>query len=89
MYTPALIEFLGTALLIGAVAFTSSPVLIVAAFALAIGFGGKLSGGHFNPAVTGWHLMAGKISQSKALTYMVAQLSAAAFVYFMSTVITV
>ena len=89
MYTPALIEFLGTALLVGAVAFTSSPVLIVAAFALAIGFGSKISGGHFNPAVTGWHLMSGHISQSKALTYMVAQLSAAAFIYLISTVVTI
>ena len=85
MYTPALIEFLGTALLIGAIAFTSSPVLVVAAFALAIGFGSKVSGGHFNPAVTGWHLMKGHISQSKALTYMIAQLSAAVFVYLMGS----
>ena len=72
MYTPALAEFLGTALIIGAVAFTSNPSLIIAAFALAIGFGSKLSGGHFNPAVTSWHLFAGKISQEKALTYILA-----------------
>ena len=52
MYTPVLVEFLGTALLIGAIAFAGSPTLVVAAFALALGFGGKISGGHFNPAVT-------------------------------------
>lgn len=89
MYTPALIEFIGTALIVGAVAFTSSPALILAAYALSIGFGGKISGGHFNPAITGWHLMVGHISQSKALTYMVAQLSAAAFIYLMSSVVSV
>lgn len=89
MYTPALAEFLGTSLLIGAIAFTSNPSLIIAAFALAIGFAGKISGGHFNPAVTSWHLFSGKISQEKALMYILAQLSAGLFIFFMSSVVTV
>jgi glycerol uptake facilitator-like aquaporin len=61
MLSPALVEFLGTALLIGTVSFTGVPVLIVAALAIAIGLGGKVSGGHFNPAVTAWALLSGKI----------------------------
>jgi len=39
MLDAALVEFLGTALLIGTISFTGTPVLIVAALAIAIGFG--------------------------------------------------
>ena len=85
MLSPALVEFLGTALLIGTISFTGVPVLIVAALAIAIGLGGKVSGGHFNPAVTAWALLSGKIGKSKALSYMVAQLAAAAFIWIMSS----
>ena len=81
MFSPALVEFLGTSLLIGAVSFTGVPVLIVAALAVAVGFGGKISGGHFNPAVTMWALASGKIGQSKAVSYILAQLAAAAFIW--------
>ena len=87
MYSPAVVEFLGTALLIGAVAFTGVPVLIIAALAIAIGLGGKISGGHFNPAVTAWALLSGKISQSKAMYYMIAQLGAAATIWVLRSVI--
>lgn len=89
MYTPVLAEFIGTSLLIGAIAFTANPTLIVAAFALAVGLGGKISGGHFNPAVTGWSLLSGKISQEKAMMYILAQFSAGIFIYLMSSVFTV
>ena len=76
MWTPALIEFLGTGLFVSAVAFGGSSLLIVAALATAIALGGKISGGHFNPAVTVYHLIAGRISRTKAMYYIVAQLSA-------------
>jgi aquaporin Z len=89
MFSPALVEFLGTSLLIGAVSFTGVPVLIVAALAVAIGFGGKISGGHFNPAVTAWALLNGKIGQGKALTYVLAQLAAAAFIWTMGSLVKV
>jgi len=89
MYTPAFVEYLGTCLLIGAVAFTSSPLFIVAAFATAIGLGAKISGGHFNPAITAWSLASGKISNSKALTYWIAQISAALTVWVLSSMIKV
>jgi aquaporin Z len=89
MLSPALVEFLGTALLIGTISFTGVPVLIVAALAIAIALGGKISGGHFNPAVTAWALLSGKIGKSKALSYMLAQLSAAAFIWVMGSFIKV
>ena len=87
MYSPAVVEFLGTSLLIGAVAFTGVPVLIIAALAIAIGLGGKISGGHFNPAVTAWALLSGKIGRAKALTYVMAQLGAAAMIWVLRSVI--
>ena len=89
MLSPALVEFLGTSLLIGTISFTGVPVLIVAALAVAIGLGGKISGGHFNPAVTAWALLSGKIGKSKALSYMIAQLAAAAFIWVTSSMIKV
>jgi glycerol uptake facilitator-like aquaporin len=89
MYTPAVVEFLGTALIIGAFSFLNNPVMVVAALAIAIGLGGKISGGHFNPALTGWALLSGKISQEKAITYTFAQFAAAVFVFFISSVVTI
>jgi aquaporin Z len=81
MFSPALVEFLGTSLLVGSVAFTGVPVLIVGALAIAIGLGGKISGGHFNPAVTMWALASGKIGQAKAVSYILAQVAAAVFIW--------
>lgn len=89
MFSPALVEFLGTSLLIGTVSFTGVPVLIVAALAIAIGFGGKISGGHFNPAVTVWALLSGKIGRGKAISYLLSQLGAAVFIWISSSFIKV
>jgi len=86
MDTPAFVEFLGTSLLLGAVAFTTNPLFVVAALCTAIGFGRAVSGAHFNPAVTAMHLASGKIGQEKAITYMLAQFGAAALVWFVSSI---
>jgi glycerol uptake facilitator-like aquaporin len=87
MYTPALVEFLGTSLILAAVAFTSNPIFVMSAIALALGLGGKVSGGHFNPAVTALQLASGKIGQQKALTFMMSQFGAAAFVWVVGSMI--
>jgi aquaporin Z len=89
MLSPTLIEFLGTSLLVGAVSFTGAPLLIVSALAIAIALGGKISGGHFNPAVTAWALASGKIGQAKAVGYILAQLSAAVFIWVVGSMIKV
>jgi glycerol uptake facilitator-like aquaporin len=89
MYTPAFVEFLGTSLLLGAIAFTANPLFTIGALAFAIALGGKISGGHFNPAVTAMQLASGKIGQSKALVYMLAQFGAAVFVWLISSVVKV
>jgi aquaporin Z len=89
MFSPTLVEFLGTSLLVGTVSFTGAPLLIVSALAVAIALGGKISGGHFNPAVTAWALASGKIGQAKAVGYILAQLSAAVFIWIVGSMIKV
>ena len=42
---------------------------------------GKYSGGHFNPAVTAWALLKGKVTSQVAIMYVLAQLAAAATVW--------
>ena len=76
-----LVEFLGTLLLIGTIAFTGNPALIVGSFAIAVGLGGKISGGHFNPAVSAWAWLAGKIPSMTAVYYIAAQLAAAVLIW--------
>jgi aquaporin Z len=83
MWSPALVEFLGTALLISAIAFGGNPVLIPAALGIAIALGGKVSGGHFNPAVTVFQFMNGKINKAHALAYVGAQVAAGVAVWFL------
>ena len=80
MFSASLVEFLGTTLLIGSVAFGGSPLLIIAALSVAIALGGKISGGHFNPAITIYQLFVGKISNVRAMYYVGAQLAAAVLV---------
>ena len=87
MLSPTVVEFLGTALLISAVAFGSSPLLIVSALGVAIALGGKISGGHFNPAVTLFQYMNGKVSQNRALMYVGAQLAAGVAIAFLRSVV--
>ena len=87
MYTPAFVEYLGTCLIIGTLAFTSSPIFVIGAIAVAIGLAGKVSGGHFNPAVTAWALASGKINNSKALMYWIAQIGAGLTVWAASSMI--
>jgi aquaporin Z len=89
MYTRAFVEFLGTALIVGTFAFTQSPMLVVAALAIAIGVGGKVSGGHFNPAITTWALAKGTIGVQRAVSYFVAQFAAAAVIFMLSSIISV
>lgn len=89
MLSPTLVEFLGTSLLVGAVSFTGTPLLIVAALAIAISLGGKISGGHFNPAVTAWALASGKIGKAKAVGYILAQLAAGVFIWVAGSMIKV
>lgn len=87
MNAAVLVEFLGTALLTAAVAFTGDPTLVLAALAIALGFGAKASGGHFNPAVTVLQYLSGKVGYTKAIYYIVAQVAAAGSIFALSRVV--
>ena len=83
MMTPAITEFIGTSLLVGAFVF-GTPMLVVAALAIAISWGGRVSGGHFNPAITASQLFMGKMSHSRAMAYFIAQIGAGVFIGLLS-----
>ena len=84
------VEFLGTALLLGAQVGTGYSlaglggltlfgIALVSAFALAIAItiGGQVSGGHFNPAVTIALTITGNSPVSNAIPYIISQLAGA------------
>jgi glycerol uptake facilitator-like aquaporin len=80
------VEFLGTLAFISAIAFTGNPAIFIGVLAVAIGLGGKISGGHFNPAISAWSYLSGKLSGADAGMYVAAQLAAAALVTVLSAV---
>jgi len=82
MMESLVVEFLGTALLIGGGAFGGG-LFAVAALAIAIALGGRISGGHFNPAVTFYKYMSGNITQTKAMYYVGAQYCASLLIFLL------
>ena len=78
---PLVAEFLGTFLLVGVIAFVGNPYAIGAALTVAILLVGQVSGGHFNPAVSVWAYLSGKLPSSQLLPYILAQLAAAGAVF--------
>jgi len=81
---PYVVEFLGTFLLITVIAFVGNPYAIGAALTAAILLGGAVSGGHFNPAVSVWAWMSGKIPTNTLGLYVAAQAAAGATVWIVS-----
>jgi glycerol uptake facilitator-like aquaporin len=82
MMDSLVVEFLGTALLISSGVF-GGPLLVIAALAVAIYFGGNISGAHFNPAVRFFKYLCGNIGRTKALYYVTAQYSASLLIFFL------
>tara|TARA_B100001287_G_scaffold222150_1_gene191325 strand:- start:351 stop:617 length:267 start_codon:yes stop_codon:yes gene_type:complete len=70
-----LVEFVGTLFLIYVILATKNAVAIGAALAIAVIAGSKISGGHFNPAVTIAMVAAGKKSVNEVMPYVLAQVS--------------
>jgi len=81
---PYVVEFLGTFLLVTVIAFVGNPYAIGAALTAAILLGGAVSGGHFNPAVSLWAWMSGKIPTNTLGLYVSAQAAAGATVWIVS-----
>ena len=68
-----IVEFLGTFFFLSVILATGEAVPIGLALLTAIYFGGKISGGHFNPAVTTMMAVKGAIGLDKFVGYIVAQ----------------
>ena len=83
MLAHLLSEFVGTSILLGAIAKAGKTMWIIAAFAVAVLLTGPISGGHLNPAVTLWAYLAGKVGATQAAHHVIGQVAAAlAVAYF-------
>jgi glycerol uptake facilitator-like aquaporin len=69
-----IVEFLGTLLLTFIVLATNNYLAIGSALALAVLFGGPISGGAFNPAVAIAFLSSGKIHSNDIVPYIIAEI---------------
>ena len=71
-------EILGTffflSIILAAVAESYGPIAIAAGLLAAIYFGGKISGGHFNPAVSIMMYVKGNINLVTTFAYIVSQI---------------
>ena len=76
-------EFIGTFIFLGVILKTGDPLAIGIALASVIYFGGKVSGGNFNPAVSFMMLLSNKMDIIKFLAFVIAQLlgASAAFIF--------
>jgi aquaporin Z len=71
-----LVEFFGTTLFLSVVQGVGEPVAIAVALLAVIFFGGAVSGGHFNPAITLMKLFSGQVTGLTAILYILVQLAA-------------
>tara|TARA_A100001015_G_scaffold320085_1_gene445211 strand:+ start:2158 stop:2442 length:285 start_codon:yes stop_codon:yes gene_type:complete len=82
-----LVELIGTFIFLAVIIKSGSfgnigPFAIGITLATVIYFGGSVSGGHFNPAVTFMFWMDKKVDSAKLVYQIVAQLIGAALAYF-------
>jgi glycerol uptake facilitator-like aquaporin len=74
MLAPLIAECLGTALFFSCILAYGEPIPIVVGLLAAIYAFGKVSGGHFNCAVSFMMFMKGDIDLPKCVSYILAQL---------------
>ena len=67
------IEFIGTFIFLGVILSVGQAIPIGAALAVAIMFGGKISGGHFNPAVSLMMFVDRAINAKELVFYVLSQ----------------
>ena len=76
MNNKLLVEFIGTFVFLFVIMFFGKPLHIAVALFLVIYFGGSISGGHFNPAVTVMKYANNDVSSMEAGGYVVVQVLA-------------
>jgi aquaporin Z len=67
-------EFIGTFIFLSVILKTGDALAIGIALASVIYFGGKVSGGNYNPAVSFMMLLSNKINITKFMAFVIAQL---------------
>jgi|TARA_B000000477_G_C5887061_1_gene140541 aquaporin Z len=70
---PYVVEFLGTALFLLVILLTGQAIPIGLALMAVIMLGGKVSGGHFNPAVSVMMWRKGSLKMADLAPYVIAQ----------------
>ena len=70
-----LVEFVGTLFFLFVILVSGEAIPIGLALILAIMLGGKISGGHFNPAVSVMMVAAGKMKSADLVPYILAQVA--------------
>jgi len=81
MLSKLFVEFIGTFIFLSVIISQGTAIPIGLALAAVIYFGGNISGGHFNPAVSIMQFMNGKINMLTLILYIVVQVVAAFFAY--------
>ncbi len=76
------VEFLGTFVFLTVILSTSNPIAIAVTLLAMIYFGGELSGGHFNPAVSIMFATKGQLSITDTIIYILAQVLGGLCAYF-------
>jgi aquaporin Z len=71
------VEFFGTIILLFIIIATENPLAIGAALSIIVYFGGPISGGDYNPAVTLLMVLSGKLPREELIPYIIAQVAAA------------
>lgn len=81
-------EFIGTFIFVSVILRVGEPVPIALALLTAIHFGEKISGGHYNPIVTGVMIANKKLQFSDAPMYLGGQVLGAALALVFANIIT-
>tara|TARA_B000000557_G_C20807429_1_gene458373 strand:+ start:1805 stop:2074 length:270 start_codon:yes stop_codon:yes gene_type:complete len=74
MLNKLLVEFLGTMVFLYVIITVNNPIAIGLALTLVIMLGGKVSGGHFNPAVSIMKYLNGNLSKNDLPLYILSQI---------------
>ena len=81
-----LVEYIGTTFFLYIIITTGNWMLIGLALAIVVLIGGSISGGMYNPAVTGMMIMAGKMKGVDVVPYVIAQLLGAITAFQLSKI---
>ncbi len=82
-----LVEFVGTFIFASVILAVSEPIPIAVGLLAAIYFGGKISGGHYNPAVSVMMYLKKSLSLQDLPMYVVAQVAGAVAAYHFSKIV--